>query len=126
MKRKITVLALCAVLFALSLPAEAQQAKKVPRVGYLDGIGDASAPGPHIEAFQRGLRDLGYIEGKNILIEYRYAEGKLDRAPALIAELLQLKVDILVATFSVAIRAAKQATKTTPIVMETAQDPVAS
>jgi putative ABC transport system substrate-binding protein len=106
--------------------AQAQEPTKIPRVGYLSSIGDASAPGPHVEAFQRGLRDLGYIDGKNILIEYRYAEGKLDRAPTLIAELLQLKVDILVVTFLPAIRAAKEATKTTPIVMETNQDPVAS
>ena len=81
----------------------------------MSSFGDASAPGPQIEAFRRGLRDLGYIEGKNILIEYRDAEGNLDRAPALIAELVQLKVDILVVTSLAAIRAAKQATKTTPI-----------
>ena len=124
-KRKLGSFALGVMLIALAFPAEAQQPKTVSRVGYLSGIGDASAPGPQIEAFQRGLRDLGYIEGKNILIEYRYAEGKLDRAPAVIAELLQLKVDILVVTFLAAIRAAKQATKTTPIVMETNQDPVA-
>jgi putative tryptophan/tyrosine transport system substrate-binding protein len=114
------------LLFLPTHSVFAQQPKKVPRAGYLSGIGDPSPPGPQIEAFQRGLRDLGYIEEKNILIEYRYAEGKLDRAPALIAELLQLKVDILIATFSAAIRAAKQATKTTPIVMETNQDPVAT
>jgi putative ABC transport system substrate-binding protein len=115
-----------ALLIALCLPAVAQQPTKIPRIGYLSSIGDASAPGPHVEAFQRGLRDLGYIEGKSILIEYRYAEGKLDRAPALIAELLQLNVDVLVVTFLPAIRAAKQATKITPIVIETNQDPVAS
>ena len=106
--------------------AQAQQPTKIPRIGYLSSFGDASAPGPQVEAFRRGLRDLGYIEGKNILIEYRYAEGNLDRAPGLVAELVQLKVDVLIVTFLAAIRAAKQATKTIPIVMETNQDPVAT
>ena len=90
------------------------------------GDWDPNNPGPQIAAFRRGLRDLGYIEGKNILIEYRYAEGNLDRAPALVAELVQVKVDVLVVTFLAAIRAAKEATKTIPIVMETNQDPVAT
>jgi ABC-type uncharacterized transport system substrate-binding protein len=126
MGKKATVVLLASLILAFVRLAEAQQPKKIPRVGYLSSFGDASAPGPQIEAFRRGLRDLGYIEGKNIIIEYRYAEGNLDRAPALVAELLQLKVDVLVATFSLAIRAAKEATKTTPIVMETNQDPVAT
>ena len=77
-----------------------------------------------MEAFRQGLRDLGYIEGKNILVEYRYIEGKLDRYPSLVAELVQLKVDVLVAT--AAIRAAKEATKTIPIVIVTPSDPVAN
>jgi putative ABC transport system substrate-binding protein len=126
MKNKITVVTLCAMLLALCLPAEAQEPTKVPRIGYVSATGDPNNPGPQIAAFRRGLRDLGYIEGKNILIEYRYAEGNLDRAPVLIAELLQLKVDVIVVTFLRAIRAAKEATKTTPIVMETNQDPVAT
>ena len=74
--------------------AEAQQQKKVPRIGYVSGSGDAN--NPNIDAFRQGLRDLGYIEGKNILVEYRYAEGKLDRVPGLVAELVQLKVDVVV------------------------------
>ena len=80
---------------------------------------------PMRSAFRQGLRDLGYIEGKNILVEYRYAEGKADRIPGLVAELVQLKVDVLVFPNTTAIRAAKQATKTIPIVMVTTTDPVA-
>jgi ABC-type uncharacterized transport system substrate-binding protein len=105
--------------------AEAQQPAKIPRIGYVSGAGNPTNPGPQIEAFRQGLRDLSYIEGKNILVEYRYAEGNFDRVPGLVAELVRLKVDVLVATFSVAIRAAKQATKTIPVVMVTQQDPVA-
>jgi putative tryptophan/tyrosine transport system substrate-binding protein len=125
MKKTITVLTLCVILFALCVPARAQQSAKIPRIGYVSATGDPNNPGPQIAAFRRGLRDLSYIEGKNILIDYRYAEGNLDRAPALVAELVQVKVDVIVVTFFAAIRAAKEATKTIPIVMETNQDPVA-
>jgi len=106
--------------------AQAQQPKKVPRIGYVSGRGGPYAPEPQFEAFRQGLRDLGYIEGKNILVEYRYAEGKLDRVPALVAEFVQLKVDVLVVGILPAIRAAKEATKTIPIVMVPAVDPVAT
>jgi ABC-type uncharacterized transport system substrate-binding protein len=106
--------------------AEAQQPKKISRIGYLSATGDANNPGPQVEAFRQGLRHLGYVEGKNISVEYGYLEGKLDRIPALIAELVQLKVDVIVVTALMAIRAAKQATKTIPIVMVTTQDPVAT
>jgi ABC-type uncharacterized transport system substrate-binding protein len=126
MNRTVTGLALCAMLFALCSFVYAQQPAKVPRIGYLDTSGDPSAPSPRLEAFQQGLRDLGYIEGKNILAEYRYGEGKVDRSPSLVAELVQLKVDILVVSTLPAIRAAQQATKTIPIVMVTTQDPVAT
>jgi len=105
--------------------AEAQQPKKIPRIGYLSGAGDPSNPGPNVEAFRRGLQELGYIEGKNILVEYRYIEGKRDRVPSLVAELVQLKVDVLVSPNLPSIRAAKQATKTIPIVMVINWDPVA-
>ncbi|MBI2349429.1 MAG: ABC transporter substrate-binding protein [Deltaproteobacteria bacterium] len=117
-----------ALAITLSTPfaAQAQQTKKVPRIGYLDASGDSSAPSPSLEAFRQGLRDLGYIEGRNILVEYRYAVGKLDRIPGLVAELVQLKVDVLVAPVLPAIRAAKQATKTIPLVMVLAVDPVAT
>jgi putative ABC transport system substrate-binding protein len=113
-----------AMLLAVAIIAEAQQPKKVPRIGYVSGTGDPSNPGPYVEAFRQGLRDLGYIEGKTIVIEYRGAEGKRDRIPSLVTELVQLKVDALVSgNFAVA-RAAKQATESIPIVMVTNQDPV--
>jgi len=105
--------------------ARAQQPARIPRIGILSPSGDPSAPGPQVEGFRQGLRDLGYIEEKNIRIEYRYIEGKLDRVPSLVAELVQLKVDVLVVGSLVAIRAAKDATKTIPIVMMIVDDPVA-
>jgi putative ABC transport system substrate-binding protein len=125
MKKK-AVLTFSAMLFALSAVTEAQQAKKIPRVGYLATGGDPSSPSPFVEAFRQGLRDHGYVEGKNILVEYRYAEGKLDRAPGLVVELVQLKVDVLVLGALTAIRAAKQVTSTIPIVMMLSADPVAT
>jgi putative tryptophan/tyrosine transport system substrate-binding protein len=119
---------LCLISFIVigSSFSEAQQPKKIPRIGYLSGAGDPSNPGPNIEAFRRGLQELGYIEGKNILVEYRYIEGKRDRVPSLVAELVRLKVDVLVSPNLPAIRAAKQATKTIPIVMVINWDPVAT
>jgi putative ABC transport system substrate-binding protein len=126
MRSTIFFLALCALLFALSLPAQAQTAGKNPRIGHVSGTGNADNPELSVQAFRQGLRDLGYVEGKNILVEYRYAEGKLDRAPQLVAELVQLKVDVLVANFLPGIRAAKEATKTIPVVMVTGVDPVAT
>src|SRR5262245_13393677 len=106
--------------------AQAQQPKIVPRIGYVSPVGDPKTPGPQIEGFRQGLRDLGYIEGKNIVVEYRYTEGKGDRNPSLVAELMQLKVDVLVVTGPGSIRAAKQSTKTIPIVMVAQEDPVAA
>ncbi|MDO8700172.1 MAG: hypothetical protein Q7J56_00645, partial [Deltaproteobacteria bacterium] len=88
--------------------AEAQQPTKIPRIGYVSGSGDPNNPGRDVESFRQGLRDLGYIEGKNILVEYRYAEGNLDRLPGLVAELVQLKVDVLFVGNLPAIRAAKE------------------
>ena len=104
----------------------AQQPTKIPRIGYVSANGDPNNPGPQVEAFRRELRDLGYVEGKNILIEFRYVEGKSDRIPSLVNELVQLKVDLLFLGPQPAIRAAKQATKTIPIVMVTTQNPVAA
>ena len=104
--------------------AEAQQSGKIPRIGYVRVVGVPSIPGPNVEAFRQGLKGLGYVEGKNILIEFRYAEGKRDRVPSLVAELVQLKVDVLISGDDPAIRAAKEATKTIPIVMVINQDPV--
>ena len=104
-------------LLALGVIAEAQQPKKVPRIGYLS-ITDAATESARAEAIRLALRELGYIEGQNIAIEYRYAEGKRDRLPELAAELVRLKVDIIVvAGGDVTIQAAKNATKTIPIVM---------
>ena len=106
--------------------AEAQQAKRMPRIGYVSGTGSLSAPGPYIEALRQGLRDLGYIDGKSIAIEFRGAEGKPTRIPSLVAELVQLKVDVLVSGNFPAASAAKQTTKTIPIVMVSNEDPVAT
>src|SRR6516225_7120799 len=117
---------LCALLFALYSSAQAQQRRTVPKIGVLSSAGSAAAPGAQIEAFRQGLRQLGYIEGNNILVEYRYAQGEQDRMPSLVTELVQLQVDVLVVTALTAIRAAKHATKTIPIVMVILSDPVAT
>jgi putative ABC transport system substrate-binding protein len=116
MNRKITVLTLCAMLLALCLPAEAQKPKKVPRIGYLTPA-EPARESIRAEAIRLALRDLGYIEGQNIAIEYRYAEGKWDRLPELAAELVRLNVEIIVTGGSVPVRAVTNATKTIPIVM---------
>jgi putative tryptophan/tyrosine transport system substrate-binding protein len=117
MNRKIMVLTLCAILFALCVPAEAQQPAKIPRIGYLSNV-DAATDSARSEGIRLALRELGYIEGQNIAIEYRYAEGRRDRASELAAELVRLKVDIIVvASGPQWIRAAKNATRTIPIVM---------
>ena len=105
--------------------AHAQQPGKIPRIGFVSGAGDLSNPAPTVEAFRQGLRDRGYIEGKNILVEYRYAGGLRDRMTSLVGELVQLKVDVLVLITLPSVRAAKEATKTIPIVMVVAVDPVA-
>ena len=117
---------LVTLLFALCLPAEAQQPAKIPRIGYVRVVGVPSIPGPNVEAFRQGLKGLGYVEEKNILIEFRYAEGRRDLVPSLVAELVQLKVDVLVSGDDPAIRTAKETTKTIPIVMVINQDPVAT
>jgi putative tryptophan/tyrosine transport system substrate-binding protein len=101
-------LVLIAFFFALCFRVEAQQ-QGVPRIGYVRVVGIPSTPGPNVEAFLHGLRDLGYVEGKNIAIEYRYADGNIDRISTLVTELLQLKVDVLVSGDSQTIRAAKKA-----------------
>ena len=111
------------MLFALCHPAEAQQPIKIARIGVLISARPSIAS-PRIQALQRGLRDLGYVEGKNILIEYRYAEGKIEIVSELAAQLVHLKVDIIVTDTSNATQAAKDATKIIPIVFTTANDPV--
>ena len=115
--------ALCAVLVALCSFAEAQQPKKVARVGYLTGA-SLSAVAFRTEAFREGLRDLGYVEGKNIVIEWRSAEGNPERGPAIAAELVRLKVNVIVTDGSGSTRAAKKATSTIPIVMAQDSDPI--
>jgi putative tryptophan/tyrosine transport system substrate-binding protein len=112
------------VLLALGVTAEGQQSK-VPRIGYLGGA-TPSAVSDRIEAFRQGLRELGYIEGENLVIEWRPAEGKFDRLPALAAELVRLKVNIIVTGGPASTRAAKAATSTIPIVMAQDNDPVAN
>ena len=124
MKRKILILALCFVIQMHLGFAVAQQPAKIPRIGYVSGTGNATNQGPYVEALRQGLRELGDIEGKNLTIEYRGAEGKMERVPALVAELVELKVDVLIAPTPGAIRAAKQATKTIPIVIISWIDPV--
>src|SRR2546425_12019739 len=110
MKVGCSSILVAAMLLAVAVIAEAQQPKKMPRIGYMSGSGDPKTPGPQVEGFRQGLRDLGYIEGKNILVEYRYVDEGLDRVPGLVTELVRLKGDVLVATVTQAIRAAKQAT----------------
>src|SRR5215813_14209824 len=124
MNRKIFALALCAWLFALCSSATAQQPKKVPRIGFLIGA-SSSNPARH-ESFRQGLRELGYIEGKSIVIEWRSAEGKRGNIPSLAAELVRLKVDVIVTAGPLPTRSAKQATATIPIVMAYDDDPVGS
>ena len=112
------------MLFAFCLSAEAQQLKSVPTIGYLSVL-SPSSDSARIEAFRQGLRELGYLEGQNMAIESRYAEGKLDRLPDLVGELVRLKVDVIVVGGSTATRAAKNVTGAIPIVMAHGSDPVA-
>jgi putative ABC transport system substrate-binding protein len=127
MRKFLLRVALGILLFALCFSAEAQQPGEVPRIGFLQRrvAPTPTNPDPLWDAFLKGLRDLGYIDGKNIKIEHRYAEGRSDRLDALIAEFLQLKVDVIVVPGTPAIRAARKASKTIPIVIVTQSDPVA-
>src|SRR5712691_294599 len=122
--RRAFISSVAGSLLAAPLAAGAQQAAKIARIGYLTP-NLAAAPHNH-EAFRQGLRDLGYVEGRNVVIETRDAEGKFERLPALAAELVALKVDVIVAPNTVAALAAKQATRTTPIVFTSVADPVGS
>jgi putative ABC transport system substrate-binding protein len=123
MSKKICYFAACALLLVLGIPAEAQQVKKVPRIGLLV---HSSSDSPRRDAFLQGLRDLGYVEGKNITIEYRYTEGELDRLPDLAAELVRLNVDVIVTAAISSVRAAKKATASIPIVFASVGDAVDS
>ncbi len=123
MMRQIFWVPLCALLLALGVPVDAQQPKKISRVGYLAAV-SAAADAPRLEAFRQGLRDLGYIEGQNIIIEYRHEGGGFERLPELVAELVGQKPDVLVAVTTNAALAVKKATTTIPIVFMGVTDPV--
>jgi putative ABC transport system substrate-binding protein len=118
---RLLISGLCVILFALSVPAQAEE--RIPRIGILF-IGGRDQP--HLESFKQGLRERGYTEGKNIVLDYRYAEGNVDRLPSLAAELVQLKVDVVVTTSGNSARAVAETTKTIPIVLTTGADPVKS
>jgi putative tryptophan/tyrosine transport system substrate-binding protein len=130
MRNKFVGLALMLLLSALGVAGEAQQPGKVARIGYLSRDlhpADSRAPAPrNLEAFRQGLRELGYVEGKNIIIEYRYADGRFERLPALAEELVRLKIEIIVADTTAAARGAKKATTTIPIVIASGSDPIES
>jgi len=122
--RKLVGMTACVVTLAMcGVAAQAQQPAKISRIGFLSTTSPSNVP-TRLEAFRQGLRDLGYVEGKNIVIEYRYAEGNIDRLPALLDELIRLKVDVIVASGPSPTRAAKKATATIPIVMTWDYDPV--
>jgi ABC-type uncharacterized transport system substrate-binding protein len=125
MRKNVIRLTLCAMLLALCVPAEAQQQKKIPRIGVLWPFLPTVGP-PLAEAFRHGLRNLGYVEGQNIAIEYRYSEGKDSRLPDLAGELLRLNVDVIFAPTTTAALAAKSATSEIPIIIATAAEPVGS
>jgi len=122
MNRRTAIRRLATFFLTTASLAEAQQTGKVPRIGFL--LGSSPGPDPRVEAFRQGLRDLGYVEGKNIVIEWRFAEGKQDRLAELAADLVQLNVDIIVTDGTNVTRAAKNATKTIPIVMAGDGDPI--
>jgi putative ABC transport system substrate-binding protein len=117
------VVTITLIILAAAFTADAQQPKKIPQIGYLAGSSLSTNPA-RTDAFRQGLRELGYVEGKSIVIEYRYADGKLDRLPDLVAELVQLKVDVIVTAEGTATLAAKKAGVTMPIVFGNVGDPV--
>jgi len=125
MSKKILLSAVATLILASVFPGEAQQPKKVPRIGFQSAASPAAMT-PRTAAFSQGLRELGYVEGKNIVIEWRYAEGKLDRLDEFAAEFVRLKVDVIVTAAPSSTRAAKKATSTIPIVMAWDNDPVAN
>src|SRR5712692_3026414 len=114
MKKINFLVAIATFILAIGHLAEAQQQNKIPRVGILF-MGDRDQP--HLEAFKQGLREHGYSEGKNIILEYRYAEGRYDRLPDLAKEFVREKVDVIVTTSSISAQAARKATRSIPIVM---------
>ena len=125
LRNTVVQFGLAAMLLSLSFTGEAEQPLKVPRIGYIAGVARSTNP-VRIQAFRQGLRELGYEEGKNIIIEQRYAAGKVEDLPALAAELVQLKVDVIVTGGPTVTRVVKEATASTPIVMAQDPDPVSS
>ena len=123
LRNNIKRLTLCALLFALSLPVAAQQPTKISRIGIIT-MGSPAGLAHLLGGFKQRLRELGYVEGQNVLFELRYGEGKADRLPVFAAELVNLKVDVIVAIPNSAIEAVRQVTKTIPIVMPIGSDPV--
>ena len=121
---KILIWVMTVVFLAFVSRAEAQQPKKIARIGYISGTGNATDQGPYVEALRQGLQARGHIDGKTFVIEYRGAEGYMDRVPGLVGDLVQLNPDVLVLPIRPAILAAKQATKTIPIIMVSNLDPV--
>ena len=124
----VATLVFCALFFTHSYPVAAQQSTKVPRIAFVSARAEPTPTSPDSSAvaLRQGLRDLGYIEQKNIVVEYRYFGGKVDRIPSLVAELLQLKLDAIISVNTLAIRAFKQANTTIPIVVVINDDPVAT
>jgi putative tryptophan/tyrosine transport system substrate-binding protein len=125
MSAKFLWLLVSALLFAVGSRVEAQQPKKVPRIGYLAAVSD-SADAPRLAAFRRGLRDLGYVEGQNIIVEYRHEDRDFERLPDIAAELIRLQVDVIVAVTTNAAIAVKKTTGTIPVVFMGVTDPIAS
>src|SRR5918999_4078626 len=125
MKKSFSTI-MAAVLVVFSFTAYAQEAGKIPRIGFFPSGGDANQRGTQTKAFRQELRDLGYVEGKSVLVEYRYVGAEPDRVPSIVAELLKLQVDVLVVGSPGAVQAAKKASKTIPIVFAITQDPVAA
>src|SRR5436305_14973650 len=123
MRKKILLVAVATFILVSFHLAGAQQPKKVPRIGFQSAASPAAMT-PRTAAFSQGLRELGYVEGKNIVIEWRYAEGKLDRLDEFAAEFVRLKVDVIVSAGPPPTRTAKQATATIPVVMAMDTDPV--
>src|SRR5439155_6372340 len=124
-RKRVFCFVLAILLLALSIVAHAQQPKKVPRIGFLIAA-TRDTQSARTKAFRQGLQELGYIEGQNIAIEYRYAEGKTDRFPELVADLVRFQVDIIVVSNNTVARAASNATKIIPVVIASGADPVAA
>src|SRR5262245_12892351 len=125
MSKKVVGLAICAMLLVLSFPAWAQQTKKVARIGYLS-MGSVSSSLPRREAFRDGLRNLGYVEGQSIIIEYGYAESNAERLVNLANDMVRLKLDVIVAGGTQVNLAVKKITDAIPIVMANTDDPLGS